>query len=69
MENDKLSNLHGKDQERIVEERIQNTKTLHKLAITTNNPIVKDVACLDLLAKSMGIHIEYSEELDDEDIY
>lgn len=67
---DTLSSLPRGESEEVIRARTQNTKMLHELnhERKLRDPIIRGACELDLLAKSMGMYIEFNEELSpDED--
>lgn len=63
---DTLSSLPRGESEEVIRARIQNTRMLHELnhERRLRDPIIRDACELDSLAKSMGLYIEFNEELD-----
>jgi hypothetical protein len=64
----KLSDLSGKEQEEIVARRLEETKLLASHAYRSMDPIAMAALELDAQARLLGIHMEFQEELEDEEI-
>lgn len=68
MNDKRLSDLPPKEQEEIVKRRIKETRMLQQHAFKTMDPIALAACELDAQARIMGVHMEYQEDLEDEEI-
>ena len=64
----KLSDLPPQEQGEIVSRRIEETRMLAHHAYTTMDPLALASMELDAQARFLGVHMEYQEELEDEEI-
>lgn len=63
----KLSDLSPKEQAELVTRRLEETKLLTEAAYRTMDPIALAALELDAQARLLGLHMEYSEELEDDE--
>lgn len=66
--NPKLNDLPPEEQEEIINQRIAATQLIRNYAHTTMDPISLASCELDQEARRMGVHVEFSEELDEMDL-
>lgn len=64
----KLNDLPPEDQEAIVKRRIEETRMLQRYASRSGDPIALQACWLDAEARRMGVHMEFSEDLDPEEL-
>lgn len=64
----KLSDLSPIEQEEIVNRRIEETRMLKKYAHETMDPIALAACELDSDARLLGVHMEFSEDLDGDEL-
>lgn len=63
----KLSDLSPEDQTATVARRMEETRLLREHAFKTMDPIALAACELDAQARLVGVHMEFSEELDPEE--
>lgn len=64
----RLSDLPGDEGAEIIRQRQERTEWLRELAKEhPRDPLIQGANDLDIMAKMMGVYVEYDDELDPED--